>query len=162
MDHDLPRRAARRAPRCASSSSVEDDALGEALEALEAGGQVERSGEGDGGESTALTTFVVPVDAERGWEAAVFDHFSDGGARDRHQGAARRRALARTTTSSAAQRLSFDVHPEHPHRDEVLGLLKRVRAEVNELWTRVQRHNDEQPDRGGDAGWRSRSISASA
>jgi hypothetical protein len=41
--------------------------------------------------------------------------------------------------------LSFDIHPAHPHATEVLGLLKHVRAEANELWSKVQDHNDAHP-----------------
>jgi hypothetical protein len=41
--------------------------------------------------------------------------------------------------------LSFDIHATHPRRQEVLDLLKRVRGEVNELWTQVQLYNDENP-----------------
>ena len=89
--------------------AVDDDALGDALAALEARGQVQRSGEGDAA-STAPTTFIVPVDAEHGWEAAVFDHFQTVVRAIGTQGAARRAALQRTTTSIGGATLSFDVH----------------------------------------------------
>jgi hypothetical protein len=122
---------------------VDDDALGEALDALESGGQVERTGTGDGA-SYRADTFFVPVDAESGWEAAVFDHFQTV---VRAIGMKVRRGVARSTHDDVigGATLSFDVHPEHPDKDEVLGLLKRVRAEVNDLWVRVQRHNEGNP-----------------
>ena len=41
--------------------------------------------------------------------------------------------------------LTFDLGPSHPHREEVLGLLRSVRASVNDLWSRVQEHNDGHP-----------------
>jgi hypothetical protein len=41
--------------------------------------------------------------------------------------------------------LTFDLSPEHPQLTEVLGLLRRVRAEVNELWDKVQKHNEVAP-----------------
>ena len=123
--------------------SADDAALAEALAALEQTGQVQRSGDGDAATYRA-ETFLVPVDAEHGWEAAVFDHFQmvvRAIVTKVQRGVARSR---REDTVGGAT-LSFDVHPEHPHRDEVLGLLKRVRAEVNELWARVQGYNQQNP-----------------
>jgi hypothetical protein len=86
------------------------------------------------------TELQIPVGAEQGWEAAVFDHF---------------RAMANAiggklrtigTRSSTADRiggstLSFSVHEGHPYQHEVYGLLARVRTEVNELWNKVSEHN---------------------
>jgi hypothetical protein len=37
--------------------------------------------------------------------------------------------------------LSFELPADHPHRDEVLSLLKTVRSQLNELWTRVGDEN---------------------
>jgi hypothetical protein len=122
---------------------VESDAIVEALGLLEAQGEVQRIVEGE----TTLyraAAFVVPVGAEHGWEAAVFDHFQavvraisskvqKGQARSAHD----------NVTGGAT--LCFDVHPGHPYREEVLGLLKRVRGEVNELWNQVQAYNQENP-----------------
>jgi hypothetical protein len=87
---------------------------------------------------------VVPVGAEHGWEAAVFDHFQ---AVVRAIGSKVRRGLARSAHDDVVggATLTFDVHPGHPYRDQVLGLLKRVRSEVNDLWTQVQRHNEQNP-----------------
>jgi hypothetical protein len=59
--------------------------------------------------------------------------------------------VRRGATQSAANdivggaTLTFDVHPDHPYYREVLGLLGRVRAEVNELWDAVQAHNETTP-----------------
>lgn len=86
--------------------------------------------------------FVVPPGATAGWEAAVLDHFQ---------------ALVTTVCqvlrgrTSHAQRdnviggytYTFDVWPEHPHADEVYGLLSKHRAELSELRTRVDAHNHE-------------------
>jgi hypothetical protein len=122
---------------------VDDDALREALAALEAAGQVRRSG--DGSEAVySADTFVVPVDAEVGWEAAVFDHFQTV---VRAIGSKVRRGVARSSRDDVVggATLSFDVHPGHPHAAEVLGLLKHVRAQANELWTKVQAHNEAHP-----------------
>jgi len=110
-----------------------------ALSALERQGRMRRV---DG--RLEVDAMVVPVGATAGWEAAVFDHFQTvcvaiaakirGG---------RPRAEPDDTTGGAT--LSFEIHDGHPHREEVRGLLARVRAQVNELWTRVEAHNAEHP-----------------
>lgn len=122
---------------------VEPEALVEALGYLESQGQVQRDSE-DGAIVYRASAFVVPVGAEHGWEAAVFDHFQTvvraisskvrgGQARSQHD----------NVTGGAT--LGFDVHPTHPYRDEVLGLLKQVRTQVNDLWTKVQAYNEANP-----------------
>lgn len=122
---------------------VEPSEVDAAVALLEEQGQLARDGEG---ESTtfAASPFVVPVGAEHGWEAAVYDHFQTvvkAIASKVRSGEAR---SAQDHLNGGAT-LTFDVSPEHPQRDEVLGLLKRVRAEVNELWTSVQAYNDGHP-----------------
>jgi hypothetical protein len=88
------------------------------------------------------TQLQIPIGAEQGWEAAVFDHFramaNAIGAKLRTIG----------TRSSHADRvggstLSFSVHTGHPFEQEVYGLLARVRADVNGLWDRVSEYNRE-------------------
>lgn len=121
----------------------DDQALTEALAQLEADGQVQADGEGENTIYRA-NTFLVPVGSERGWEAAVFDHFqavAQAIACKVQQGVAR--SMPDDVVGGAT--LTFDIGPHHPNRQEVLGLLKRVRGEVNELWSRVQDHNEEHP-----------------
>lgn len=122
---------------------VEDDVLGEALSTLETQGQVQRAGEGDEARYHA-ESFVVPVGAENGWEAAVFDHFQ---AVVRAISSKVRKGEARSSGDNVigGATLCFDIHDQHPQREEVLGLLKRVRAEVNDLWAKVQQHNADNP-----------------
>lgn len=88
-------------------------------------------------------TMTIAVGDRAGWEAAVLDHF---------QGVAKAiAAKVRTTPGSDLRELiggatlSFDVHPGHPLEQEVYGLLRDVRARVNELWTRLAAHNREHP-----------------
>jgi hypothetical protein len=122
---------------------AEDASLAEALRELEAEGHVQKSGEGEQALYRA-STFLVPVGAQRGWEAAVFDHFQ---AVVRAIGAKVQRGLARSESDDVVggATLTFDVSADHPHKDEVLGLLKQVRVEVNELWNRVQARNERHP-----------------
>jgi hypothetical protein len=96
----------------------------------------------DAGTVLRCTRLQIPVGAEQGWEAAVFDHFramaNAIGAKLRTIG----------TRSSQVDRvggstLSFSVHAGHPFEDEVYGLLARVRADVNALWDRVSEYNGE-------------------
>jgi hypothetical protein len=122
---------------------VEASALDDALEKLIAEGRVTRAGAGETA-SYSAATLLVPVDAEHGWEAAVFDHFQ---AVVRAIGTKVRRGLARSTGTdvNGGATLTFAVHEEHPDKEEVLGLLRRVRADVNELWNRVHRYNQQHP-----------------
>jgi hypothetical protein len=89
-------------------------------------------------------TFLVPVGTSIGWEAAVFDHF---GAVARAIAAKIRRGAPRSAADDivGGATLTFEVSAEHPLRAEVLGLLRRVRADVNELWARVEKLNTEKP-----------------
>jgi len=123
--------------------TVDESALDDALQALEADGRVTRVGVGDTATYSAAT-LLVPVDAEHGWEAAVFDHFQTV---VRAIGTKVRRGLARATQAdvNGGATLTFAVHDDHPDKEDVLGLLRRVRADVNELWSRVQRYNEQHP-----------------
>ena len=119
-------------------------------------GQVRRAVElalGDGrlsaADASALSglraaQIIIPIDAEAGFEAAVFDHFQamvsalsakvrGGATRARHGD-----AIGGTT-------LTFDIAPNHPFERDVIGLLDRVRKDLNELWNAVCAHNAEHP-----------------
>ena len=89
-------------------------------------------------------TLVVPVDSETGWEAAVFDHFqamvSAIGQKVR-RGALRSRRSDRVGGAT----ITFDLCAGHPLEHETLGLLERVRGDVNALWERVCAHNAAHP-----------------
>jgi hypothetical protein len=112
--------------------------LDQALERLCGAGRIERDGE-DGAARYATQSFVVPLGASSGWEAAVFDHFQ---------------AVVRTITSklrdatsshagdvSGGSTYDFDVWPGHPLHDEVLGQLRAFRAGLSALRDRVSAHN---------------------
>lgn len=85
---------------------------------------------------------VVPLGAEVGWEAAVFDHF---------------KAVVNTITArlsddrpgrAASGRVggstfSIDVWRGHPHAEDVYGTLARLRAELSEQRRRVDAYNAE-------------------
>lgn len=83
---------------------------------------------------------VVGVDAKRGWEASVYDHFQ----------ALVSTIGARLTTDDGSpyapfiggSTYSFDVGPEHPLREEVLSTLQRFRDRCSDLRTRIAEHNE--------------------
>jgi hypothetical protein len=100
--------------------------------------------QGDQEEGYTTQTFLVPVGSAMGWEAAVYDHY---------QAMAKAVAHKLQTIGARSQHddriggatLSFDIHEDHPQAQEVLGLLERVRAEVNEIWDRVVTAEAENP-----------------
>ena len=123
--------------------AAESEDLELCLTQLEQQGQIERTGEGE------LATYrakevLVPVDAEHGWEAAVFDHFQVVvraiGRKVRH---GRSRSVQDDVVGGAT--LGFDLIEGHPHLDETLALLRTVRGQVNELWAKVESYNAEHP-----------------
>ena len=85
----------------------------------------------------------IAVGSRVGWEAAVFDHFQ--AVSKAIAAKVRRGRESRAADVIGGATLSFDVFAGHPLEQEVYGLLGRVRAEVNELWDRVSRHNAEHP-----------------
>lgn len=119
-----------------ASVALDPQQLEQALDTLTRDGRIRE----DRGKLRA-DTVLIPVGATRGWEVAVFDHFS-----------AVARAIAAKVRDSAPQSgaadvvggttLTFEVSPSHPLRDEVRSLLQRTRTDMNELWARVREHND--------------------
>jgi hypothetical protein len=94
----------------------------------------------------ASERFDVPVGAEGGYEAALLDHFQALVAAicvKLRAGAARSQA----DDATGGGTYTIAVWPGHPLEDEARSLLPRVRALVNDLRERVDRHNTgiEQP-----------------
>lgn len=124
---------------------VSDAELRSVVEDLIGGGSV-RATTATLGADTLLESvrFVVPVGDERGWEVAVFDHYR--AVLDAIVNKLRLRSVdpdaARWVGGST---LVFDLHPGHPMKQEVLGLLQRTRDEVNEVWNRVSQFNRMHP-----------------
>jgi hypothetical protein len=88
----------------------------------------------------ASERFDVPVGAEGGYEAALLDHFQALVAAicvKLRAGAARSQA----DDATGGGTYTFAVWPGHPLEDEARSLLPRVRALVNDLRERVDRHN---------------------
>lgn len=114
------------------------------IERLVAVERVQREDGPDGTQPTyRATRFIVPLGADSGWEAAVFDHYH---------------AVVRTITAKLHQKPSasaadtvggstytLEVWDGHPMRDEVLGALKRFREQTSELRSRVRAYNERAP-----------------
>ncbi|HVW30485.1 MAG TPA: hypothetical protein VHC69_34245 [Polyangiaceae bacterium] len=114
----------------------------EALERLLADGRVTREGQGDDAPLRS-SSFVISPGASQGWEAAVFDHFQ---ALARAVAAkVRARAAGAAGADVGGTTLHFGIHPGHPYETRVLGLLLRVRAELDAFWNEVAAYNREHP-----------------
>jgi hypothetical protein len=116
----------------------------QAVAALIEDGRVERVQNESGRELLRCTTLVIPVGAERGWEAAVFDHFR---AVATAIAAKLRNAETRSRNEDliGGSTLSFSIERGHPFEAQVYGLLKRVRADINALWNQVTEYNAARP-----------------
>jgi len=136
----LYRRALSR-PDLAVFLGADEQAVAAAVQRLLADGHISESADG----KLSAETFLVPVGAERGWEAAVFDHFSA-------MAGAIASKLRRGTPRSQQEdvvggaTLTFEIFDNHPSKDEVVGLLRQVRHDVNQLWQRVNAENESFPD----------------
>ncbi len=119
--------------------SLEPERLDAALALLVEQGRVEQQGE-----SYSASTLMIPVGSSQGWESAVFDHFQA-----MVTAIGMKLSMGKTRSDEAdvigGSTLSFDIHAQHPYRDEVLGLLGQVRTQVNELWQRVVEHDKQNP-----------------
>jgi hypothetical protein len=87
---------------------------------------------------------VVPVGAETGWEAAVFDHYQ--AVATAIVAKVRKRAL-RSEQSDAigGATLRFEISKQHPYAGEVYALLLTTRTRVGELWEKVKQYNERHP-----------------
>lgn len=137
---DICRHGGCSASEVAERLALEIELVEEALAQLRREGRLTS----DEGEPLEAEAFVIPVGAEAGWEAAVFDHFQ---ACATAIGAKLRLGQERSehddTTGGAT--LSFEISQGHPLAAEVRGQLARIRAETDELWERVEAFNAERP-----------------
>ncbi len=88
--------------------------------------------------------FQIPVGAERGWESAVFDHYQAVAT-----AIANKLKLASEGIDAnhivGGTTLRFELSDNHPHKQEVLGLLNGVRKQATDVWERVSDYNDSHP-----------------
>ncbi len=118
---------------------VEADLAERALNELIATGRVT---EVDG--ELRSTNFVVPLGSEQGWEAAILDHFRAVAL------AIGTKVRSGTGGSNESDRVggstfTFNLVRGHPFEAAVYDLLGRMRRDVQELWDRSSRYNEEHP-----------------
>jgi hypothetical protein len=117
-------------------------AIDQALGRLLSDGVVRRRG-AEHDPELSTDNLVIPLGAERGWEAAVLDHFSAVAAaiaaKVRHGPGAREGDVLGGGT------FTFDVYKGHPFEQPVLALLGRVRRDVDALWEQVASYNRSHP-----------------
>jgi len=92
----------------------------------------------------SATAMVIPVGAEAGWEAAVFDHFQAVATALTTKLRRGKTRSAQTDTTGGAT-LTFEISDEHPLAPRVLELLQDTRSKLNELWSDVESHNARAP-----------------
>lgn len=122
---------------------VDAGAVRAAVEQLLADGRLDRAGEGDAATLRAAA-LVVPVGSERGWEAAVYDHYQAVASAIAEKVRIGPRQSAETDVVGGTT-LRFGIHEGHPHAARVLGMLTRVRKELADLWEEVTAHNRANP-----------------
>lgn len=93
-------------------------------------------------ETVRASTFQIPVDAQFGWESAVFDHFQAVTTAIAKKLALRARA-DKAADWVGGTTLRFELSANHPYKAEVLDLLRVMRERVNPLWEKVGSYNDQ-------------------
>jgi hypothetical protein len=137
---DLCRHPGARTGDVAARLGLDEEMVATALGELRDQGRVATSADG----APAAEPMVIPVGAEAGWEAALFDHFQAVASaittklRQGHT-----RSAQADTTGGAT--LTFEICDGHPLARDVLGLLDRTRTQANDLWHKVEDHNGRHP-----------------
>jgi hypothetical protein len=116
--------------------------LESALERLVARGVVARE-DVDGQPRYSARTLSIPLGAQVGWEAAVYDHFQAVVRTIAQKLGSKLTADARDTVGGST--FTFEVWPGHPLEGEVVGSLGRFRREHEALRERVRAFNDASP-----------------
>lgn len=135
----LCRDATRSTTELAAELSLSQGHVESAIAYLEDQGRIRREDD-----RIIVDPLVIPVGATQGWEAAVFDHFQAMCVAIASK-LRRRQTHADASDTTGGATLAFEIHASHPQREEVLGLLARIRAEADELWHRVEAYNLAQP-----------------
>lgn len=112
------------------------------LKALEGDGHIAKGEDGWGSSECQ-----IPMEEAAGWEAAVFDHYSA-------VTTALSRKLVELAIGAASDDVNggstytFNIGPDHPMQEEVMGLLSRYRTELSELRSRaLEEGGQDHPDK---------------
>jgi hypothetical protein len=133
------RKEARTREELVTSLGVDDRLARAAVDELVRSGRVtEQAGQ------LVSSNVALPLGSERGWEAAIVDHFRAVAvaiATKVREGLEGARASDRIGGST----FTFTVTAGHPFEQEVYELLRRTRLSTQALWERVAAHNEEHP-----------------
>ncbi len=135
----LYRGGAQTVDELADTVGADVDEVFEAIETLRADGRVTQRDDG----RFHCDRCLIPRDASEGWDAAVIDHFRAVVVAL----SVKLRQMAEPTLpaeSVGGSTYSFDLHADHPYRDEVRSLLSDTRDRISALARKVKAHNDEQ------------------
>jgi hypothetical protein len=120
---------------------IDEEELSRALERLVAEGRVDATPDAAAAEPVYESQrCVIPLGTASGWEASVWDHFQAMVTAISTKLASGRQ-LARLEDAVGGSTYTFDVWPGHPHREEVLSFLRRVRERGVALREKVEAHN---------------------
>ncbi len=127
--------------RIAKLAQTEERVIEGPIQRLVEAGRIQRFSE-KGEMHYEARALVIPLGADAGWEAAVFDHFK----------AMVRTILLRSNKQEAASlddlvggsTYTIDIWPDHPMAEEVMGTLKEMRSRLSELRERVTQYNASQ------------------
>ena len=124
----------------ATTLRLEPDVVDDLIEQLLAEGRIEVH---DPSIPTYCSqTCLLPLGDPVGWEASLFDHFQAmvtaicAKLRGGDRGASYGEIIGGST-------YSFNLSPDHPHKDAVLALLRETRERVSALWDEVTSYNKE-------------------
>lgn len=123
----------------ATRLGLEQETVDVAVKLLRSQGQLTS----DESEPLEATAMVVSLDAEQGFEVAVFDHFQ--AMANALAAKLRLRELGKADPNVGGGTFSYEVAEGHPLAKDVLGFLERTRKEASSLWERVEAHNKVSP-----------------
>ena len=133
----LYRRGEQTVDQIAEALGVDASGVEESLKLLRAEGRVTEKESGH----FYCDQCHIPRESTEGWEAAVIDHFQAVVVAL----CVKLRELAEPSLEPetvGGSTYSFDLHDDHPHREEVFALLQATRDEISDLATEVRAHND--------------------
>jgi hypothetical protein len=124
-------------PALRARSGLDQGELDASIARLTAAERIRR----DEGGAFSAPEFFVPLQAEAGWEAAVFDHYHAVVRALCCRLGPDPQLLSLPPESIGGSTYTYDVWPGHPLYEEVLGTLARTRREQSALRKRVDAHN---------------------
>lgn len=126
-----------------ASMRAEERDVRAALARLLTDGRLSRDADSDDAPLRSVA-YVIRAGDVQGWEAAVFDHFQ---AVATAIGAKLRRRAARSVPRDVigGTTLHFGIHGGHPYEERVLGMLERIRTDLDAFWNEVSSYNEDHP-----------------